>query len=71
MDRKLILIVKNLLAGLLIFAGCFVFANIDLAKGVMSGFSVFLCEYFIVGNYFKNLLDKSGFYLTASMLLRK
>ena len=61
MDSKLILIVKKLsLAGLLIFAGCFVFGNIDLAKGVMSGYSVFSVNILLLAIIFKTLLDKSG-----------
>lgn len=59
MDSKLILITKKLcVAGLLVFSACFVFGNLNLAKGVVGGYVVFSVNILALALIFKVLLNK-------------
>ena len=60
MDSKLILIIKKLcIAGLLVFSACFVFGNLNLAKGVMGGYVVFSVNILALAVIFRTLLNKN------------
>ena len=61
MDSKTILVIKKLiLAAALIFAACFVFADVNTAKGVIIGFTIFSANILLLAVIFRILLNNDS-----------